>query len=213
MGVPAMKKVISDQKKVVRSRRKQAYELASKMADENAAKSVSARIRKTLTNKVEEHNSKNPKYRANLRTLIAVFRRGVGAYRTSPGSVRGNVSSADQWAVARVNGFLHALRTGRFKRKPYDQDLLPSSHPLSSKKGNDEMKAESVRVGQSVSWSINKDPDPPSVVHGVVTSVNNKDKEATMRVWAIMEDGSHKKTDRNVTMPISKLRVIKDITK
>ena len=75
------------------------------------------------------------------------------------------------------------------------------------------MKAESVRVGQSVSWSINKDPDPPSVVHGVVTSVNNKDKEATMRVWAIMEDGSHKKTDRNVTMPISKLRVIKDITK
>ena len=34
-----------------------------------------------------------------------------------------------------------------------------------------------------------------------------------MRVWAIMEDGSHKKTDRNVTMPISKLRVIKDITK
>ena len=213
MGVPAMKKVISDQKKVVRSRRKEAYELASKIADENAAKAVSARIRKTLTNKVEEHNSKNPKHRANLRTLIAVFRRGVGAYRTSPGSVRGNVTSADQWAVARVNGFLHALRTGRFKRKPYDQDLLPSSHPLSSKKGNDEMKAQFVRVGQSVSWSINKDPDPPSTVHGVVTSINSKDKEATMLVWAIMEDGSHKKTDRKVTMSISKLTVIKDITK
>ena len=213
MGVPAMKKVISEQMKVVRARRKEAYELASKMADENAAKAVSSRIRKTLTNKVEEHNSKNPKHRTNLRTLIAVFRRGVGAYRTSPGSVRGNVTSADQWGVARVNGFLHALRTGRFKRKPYDQDLLPSSHPLSSKKGNDEMKAQSVRVGQSVSWSINKDPDPPSTVHGVVTSVNSKDKEATMLVWAIMEDGSHKKTDRKVTMPISKLTVIKDITK
>jgi HK97 family phage portal protein len=213
MGVPAMKKVISDQKKVVRERRKEAYELASKIADENAAKAVSDRIRKTLSNKVEEHNSKNPKHKANLRTLISVFRRGVGAYRTSPGSVRGNVTSADQWGVARVNGFLHALRTGRFKRKPYDQDLLPSSHPLSSKKGNDEMKASSVRVGQSVSWSINKDPDPPSVVHGVVTSVNGKDKEATMVVWAILEDGKHKKTDRKVTMPVSKLTVIKDITK
>lgn len=213
MGVPAMKKVISDQKKVVRARRKEALDLANQIADDVSAKAVSDRIRKTLTNKVKEHNGKNPKHRTSLRTLIAVFRRGVGAYRTSPGSVRGNVTSADQWGVARVNGFLHALRTGRFKRKPYDQDLLPSSHPLSSKKGNDEMKASSVRVGQSVSWSINKDPDPPSVVHGVVTSVNGKDKEATMVVWAILEDGKHKKTDRKVTMPISKLTVIKDITK
>jgi HK97 family phage portal protein len=209
MGVPAMKKVISEQIKVVRSRRKSAYELASKMADENAAKAVSDRIRKTLTNKVKEHNAKNPKYRTNLRTLVAVFNRGVGAYRTNPSSVRGNVTGADQWGVARVNGFLHALRTGRFKRKPYDQDLLPSSHPLSSKKSGE--KAASVRVGQSVSWSINKDPDPPSTVHGVVTSVSGD--EATMQVWAIMEDGKHKKTDRKVTMPVSKLTVIKDITK
>ena len=209
MGVPAMKKVISEQMKVVRSRRKAAYELASKMADENAAKAVSDRIRKTLTNKVKEHNAKNPKYRTNLRTLVAVFNRGVGAYRTNPSSVRGNVTGADQWGVARVNGFLHALRTGRFKRKPYDQDLLPSSHPLSSKKSGE--KAASVRVGQSVSWSINKDPDPPSTVHGVVTSVSGD--EATMQVWAIMEDGKHKKTDRKVTMPVSKLTVIKDITK
>lgn len=209
IGVSAMKKIINDQKKVVRQRRKEAAELANTMADEIASKAVSGRIRKTLTNKVEEHNSKNPKHRTNLRTLISVFNRGVGAYRTNPGSVRGNVTSADQWGVARVNGFLHALRTGRFKRKPYDQDLLPSSHPLSSKKSGE--KAASVRVGQSVSWSINKDPDPPSTVHGVVTSVA-KD-EATMQVWAIMEDGSHKKTDRKVTMPISKLTVIKDITK
>ena len=140
-----------------------------------------------------------------------MFRRGVGAYRTSPGSVRGNVTGPEQWGVARVNGFLHALRTGRFKRKPYDQDLLPSSHPLSSKKDGE--KAASVRVGQSVSWSINKDPDPPSTVHGVVTSVNGKDKTATMVVWAILENGKHKKTDRRVTQPISKLTVIKDITK
>lgn len=207
IGVSAMKKLINDQKKVVRSRRKEAANLAEQMADDIALKAVSARIRKILSDKVKNHNDKNPKYRTNARTLAAVFDRGVGAYRTNPGSVRGNVSSADQWALARVNGFLHALRTGRFKRKPYDQDLLPSSHPLSSKKSGE--KAASVRVGQSVSWSINKDPDPPSTVHGVVTSTG--DGEATMQVYAILENGKHKKTDRKVTMPVSKLTVIKDI--
>jgi hypothetical protein len=105
---------------------------------------------------------------------------------------------------------LYALRNGKFKRKPYDTDLLPSGHPNSSKSMT---KAESVRTGQSVSWSIDKSPQPPSTVHGVVVSVNNTDKEATMQVWQILEDGSHKRTDRRVTMPISSLRIISDITK
>jgi len=199
-----MKSVVNEYKKVVRERRKKSLDIA----EDILMKQLSARVRKALQKKVEDHNKKNPKHRATLRMLSAVFRRGVGAYRTSPGSVRGNVTSADQWAMARVNGFLRALRTGKFRRKPYDQDLLPSSHPLSSKKSGN--KAESVRVGQAVSWSINKDPDPPSVVHGIVTSVNGKDKEATMEVWARLENGDHKKTDRKVTMPISKLRIISD---
>ena len=66
--------------------------------------------------------------------LEAVFRRGVGAYRTNPGSVRGNVRSADQWALARVNAFMTALRTGKFPRSAFDTDLLPRNNPLSSKK-------------------------------------------------------------------------------
>jgi hypothetical protein len=208
IGESAMKEIINERKKLVRERRKKAEELS----DEIVLKQISSRIRTILKNKVTDHNSKNPKFRTTTGTLAKVFRRGVGAYRTSPGSVRGNVRSADQWALARVNGFLRALRTGRFKRKPYDTDLLPAGHPNSSKSAKD-TKAESVRVGQSVSWSIPKDPEPPSVVHGVVTSVNSGDDEATMQVWAIMEDGSHEKTDRKVTMPISRLRIISDITK
>tara|TARA_R100001463_G_scaffold90065_5_gene144821 strand:- start:5068 stop:7731 length:2664 start_codon:yes stop_codon:yes gene_type:complete len=206
IGVPAMKAVINERKKLVRERRKK----ASDLADEMAMKAVSARIRKILKDKVTEHNAGNPKFRTTTGTLAKVFNRGVGAYRTNPGSVRGNVRSADQWALARVNGFLRALRTGRFKRKPYDTDLLPSGHP--SKSSKSESKAKSVKVGQSVSWSIDKSPQPPSTVHGVVVSVNSGDKEATMQVWAILEDGSHKKTDRRVTQPISSLRIISDIT-
>jgi len=201
-GVSQMKSIVNDYKKVIRERRKKSLNIA----EEYLLKAVSGRVRTALTNKVEDHNSKNPKHRATLRMLIAVFNRGVGAYRTNPGSVRGNVTSADQWAMARVNGFLRALRTGKFRRKPYDQDLLPSSHPLSSKKSGN--KAESVRVGQAVSWSINKDPDPPSIVHGIVTSVN--DEEATIMVWARLENGDHKRTDRSVKVEISKLRIISD---
>lgn len=179
-------------------------DMKKSIAEEKAA--VSAKVKKTLQKKVKEHNDKNPKYRATYGMLAAVFRRGVGAYRTNPASVRGNVTGATQWGIARVNAFIKGLK-GKFPRSAFDQDLLPSGHPLSSKKS---AKAESVKTGDTVSWSINKDPDPPSTVHGVVTSVNSEKKEATMMVWAIMEDGSHKKTDRSVVQPISKLKKIKD---
>ena len=67
-----------------------------------------------------------------------------------------------------------------------------------------------ISVGDTVSWSIPKDPDPPSVVHGVITSINREEETANMRVWSINEDGSHDQTDRTVTMPVSRLRPIND---
>ncbi len=95
---------------------------------------ISERVRKALQKKVDDHNAKDPKYRATLRMLIAVFKRGVGAYNTNPASVRPSVTNSDQWAYARVNAFMTALRTGKFPRSPFDTDLLPSNHPNSSKK-------------------------------------------------------------------------------
>ena len=65
--------------------------------------------------------------------LEAVFRRGVGAYRTNPSSVRPSVNSPDQWAYARVNSFLRALSSGKFRGGKHDTDLFPQGHPLSSK--------------------------------------------------------------------------------
>ena len=102
-------------------------------------KQVSARVREALERKVEEHNEKHgdsKTKRANVRMLEAVFRRGVGAYRTNPPSRadRPTVTGADQWAYARVNSFLYVLRTGRFRGGKFDQDLLPKGHPQSTKK-------------------------------------------------------------------------------
>jgi len=98
-------------------------------------KQVTAAIKAGLKRKVDEHNEKygdKPGKRVTLRMLSAVFRRGIGAYRTSPGSVRPSVRSEEQWAYARVNGFLYAVRNNRYKRKPYDTDLLPKGHPMKS---------------------------------------------------------------------------------
>ena len=100
---------------------------------------ISDRVRNALKDKVDDHNDKHgddPDKRVTLRMLIAVFRRGIGAYNTNPQSVRPNVSSADQWAYARVNNFLRSIRTGRFRSGRHDTDLIPAGHPLSSKKGH-----------------------------------------------------------------------------
>ena len=97
---------------------------------------ISGKTKKTIANKVKEHNDKHGDKkgkRVTQRMLEAVFRRGVGAYRTNPESVRRNVMGPDQWAIARVNAFLFAVRTGRFRSGKFDRDLLPSGHPLRSK--------------------------------------------------------------------------------
>lgn len=105
--------------------------------EEEEKQEINARLRKSLQKKADEHNEKvgNVKSkRTNVRTLFAVYKRGIGAYRTNPASVRPTVTSEQQWAMARVNSFLYALRNGRFRSGKHDQDLLPEGHPMSTKK-------------------------------------------------------------------------------
>lgn len=104
--------------------------------EEKAPTKISEAVKKGLAEKVKDHNEKygdQKGKRVTQRMLEAVFRRGIGAYNTNPQSVRPNVRSSDQWAYARVNGFLRAVRTGRFKSGKFDTDLLPEGHPLRSK--------------------------------------------------------------------------------
>lgn len=99
-------------------------------ADEDLEK-VSA---DTLRAKVEEHNAEHgDKGRVTVDMLRQVYDRGVGAYRTNPQSVRPGVSSPEQWAMARVNNFLRAIRNGRFRSGKHDTDLLPEKHPMSTR--------------------------------------------------------------------------------
>lgn len=97
----------------------------------------SKKVEESLKKKVEEHNEKHgdtASKKTSLKTLKAVYRRGAGAFSTShrPDQNR------NSWAMARVNAFLHLLRTGKPKNSKYvtDNDLLPAAHARSSKKSS-----------------------------------------------------------------------------
>ena len=92
----------------------------------------SAKTEAALRKKMEAHNEKAPKGRkTTMGQLKAAYRRGAGAFSSShrPGMGR------DQWAMARVNAYLRLLKSGRPSNPNYkqDNDLLPKTHPKSSK--------------------------------------------------------------------------------
>jgi uncharacterized protein len=133
-------------------------ELTKKLEGKKEENQVSDKVKKALENKVEKHNEevKELDLAWNGRTTYAelekVFDRGVGAYNTNPGSVRPNVSSPEQWAMARVNSFLFALKKGRFQGGKHDTDLLPDNHPVKKEmeENNRFMKKHDLRHIQKI---------------------------------------------------------------
>ena len=123
---------------IMRERDEKSYHYDDEEDEET--KKMTAKVKKGLSEKVKKHNEKHGDKKGKkvtLGMLSAVFRRGVGAYRTNPQSVRPSVRASggeDRWAYARVNAFLSAVRTGRFPSKKFDTDLLPKGHPLSTRK-------------------------------------------------------------------------------
>ena len=89
----------------------------------------------TLQKKADDFNEKESNTRngrATLGALKSVFQRGLGAFNTSSSP---RVTSASQWAFARVNAFLYLLKNGRPENPKYttDNDLLPEKHPKAGK--------------------------------------------------------------------------------
>ena len=116
--------------------------------DEEATRAIEDEFpEKTITaleNKVEEHNEEHgsaKSKRVTLGMLAKVYKRGIGAYNTNPQSVRPSVTSEEQWAMARVNSFLFAVRNGKYRSGKHDTDLLPDGHPM---KTEDERKEDNL---------------------------------------------------------------------
>ncbi len=133
-----------------------------KLADyknrKEAFKKLPESAKTSVTKKSKDHMDKygdDSRKKTTKEILAVVWWRGRGAYYGNPSSVRPMVTSAEQWAMARVNGFLHALRTLKFKRKPFDTDLLPKDHPKSTK-GRSELSTESLNESNSDEIFIEK---------------------------------------------------------
>ena len=112
-------------------------ELAQKGNMKKAFDELPKATQTALENKAKEHNDDVNQAKTKTTTkfrLAVVYWRGVGAYKTNPESVRPTVSSAAQWAMARVNSFLYVLRNGKFKSGKHDTDLLPQGHPMANEK-------------------------------------------------------------------------------
>ena len=97
---------------------------------------VPATVEKTLKRKSDEFNERYKEklgYGVTLPKLRVVYQRGVGAFQTSHSP---NVTSQQQWAIARVNAFMYLVKNGRPQNAKYvgDNDLLPKGHPKSIKK-------------------------------------------------------------------------------
>ena len=125
--------------------------------DEKNNSTVSKTVEKGLQNKLDDHKEKvgkDKRKQTTLRKLKIVYNRGIGAYRSNPSSVRPSVSSPEQWAQARVNSFLHALRNLRYRSGKHDTDLLPKEHPMS---GDDKKKASEKNTynnGEKVEYEV-----------------------------------------------------------
>ena len=99
--------------------------------------------------KIEGLENKAKKSNYTYATLKKVYDRGMGAYKTNPGSVRPNVTSPQQWAMARVNSFLK----GGHKQ---DDDLKESDYPtvtfLKKKKKEPEYKDSDISEKDGPCW-------------------------------------------------------------
>ena len=109
--------------------------LEGKKDDDRADRDLSDEVETGLENKRDEHNDEvgdDPLRRVTIGMLRQVMERGIGAYKTNPGSVRPGVGSPEQWGYARVNSFLFALKNDRFQGGKHDLDIFPDGHPLAS---------------------------------------------------------------------------------
>lgn len=119
-----------------------------------------AEIIKSLEKKVADHNEKAPNGRkVTLAKLKAVYRRGAGAFSTShrPDQNR------NSWAMARVNAFLHLVKSGSPKNKKYvsDNDLLPKMHPRASEAADMSPILASLMANLNFDYELDEAHDEP----------------------------------------------------
>lgn len=182
----------------------------SGMISEDRAAEIKGSVKEALATKAKEHNEKVgdvASKRTSTRTLEAVFRRGVGAYKTNPQSVRPTVKSPEQWAYARVNSFLYVLRNGKFRSGKHDTDLLPKGHPMASdERAWDEIDFEAFIMSEEIEATVESvDEERSEVVEETV-------EETVEAVAEEVAEEVVEETDRTATAEVQHRAMEMDIS-
>ena len=109
--------------------------------EKKLAESVEKQINSLVSKNNEKYGNVDNK-KVDFEMLRKVFERGLEVSHKSNKITKSNKSSSQDWAMARVSGFLHAVEHGKFKKMPYDTDLLPKGHPLSTIKSDQKEESE-----------------------------------------------------------------------
>ncbi len=161
---------------------KQKVDYGLKNNAKEAMEVLSEGTQTALKNKAKGHNEKhgdNPaKKLTNSNYLAVSYHRGLAAFHNNPASVRPGVTSDNQWAMARVNGLLYAMRTGRYRSGQFDVDLLPAEHPI--KKRKEKMKEEDKEEKATVMLDEEQIMMMKEVIDGLRGAVEMHSKQADM---------------------------------
>lgn len=155
---------------------------------------------KALESKAKAHNEKhgsNPAKRADVGALKAVARRGAGAFSVShrPGMTR------TQWALGRVNAFLHLLKAGKPKSPRYvtDNDLLPKDHPKYSAAASEPAAAPEPTTAAALAETVT----PPADVAAEAREALEERRAAPPSKRAMLATGIRRATQLANRQPVS----------
>ena len=94
-------------------------------------------VKEKLKEIIKEHNANysEDSRQINIEMLNSVYKRAIEIYNKDRQSIKIPITSEEQWGFARVNAFIFAVRTGKFRGGKFDMDLLPIGHTLRSADG------------------------------------------------------------------------------
>jgi hypothetical protein len=101
-------------------------------ASEKSASSIvfSESLMKSIQNKTNDYNSKNPRNKISLAVAKAVVRRGLGAYSQShrPTISGGAPNSRTAWGLARLSAFMRKKTKSQDANGSVSKKLIRSSY-------------------------------------------------------------------------------------
>lgn len=145
--------------------------------------SFGVRAESALAAKVDQYNKYAASDRkATLAMVRAVYRRGANSFSVS----QHQGTTRSKWAMTRVDAFLRLLSAGRPSTSSYkaDNDLLPTSHPRSTKRAEAVVASAHDVAEQELTLSVEDNYETPEYAIMALTELSGLGYEAEPAIRA-----------------------------